>query len=131
MASNVVKTFRDSDDEHHLYVKGKDTYPRDGYTPSAERRRSLADGTNKRGWVFIEDDGHTAPNDDDHDEPIQSSDDLQEDAVDKAVAEDAAPMDELTVAQLKSYLDELNAEYKSRDTKDDLIKKLRAALSEE
>ena len=53
MSKYVVKeTFYDAEDNKRLYVEG-DIYPRDGYSPSAERVGSLFSGKNSKKKVFI------------------------------------------------------------------------------
>lgn len=49
----VIVRFTDLQDNNHLYEVG-DTYPREGYSPSAWRYRELSSTKNKRGVVLIE-----------------------------------------------------------------------------
>lgn len=128
MTYNVLKTFRDSLDNDKLYTKNKDTYPRDGYTPSAKRVRALLDGTNDRGVAFIieADDAGTAHVPEEPSNVESPPADNEEDA-----ASISAPsIDDLTKPEIKKHLDDLGVEYRERDTKDELLSKLRAELAE-
>ena len=49
----VIVRFTDLQDNNHPYEVG-DTYPREGYSPSAWRYRELSSTKNKRGIVLIE-----------------------------------------------------------------------------
>lgn len=48
----VVKAFRDADNNYHFYGVG-DTYPVSGYKPSKARIEELVKGTNKNGEVYL------------------------------------------------------------------------------
>ena len=52
MAYIAIMDFVDLDDHHHFYHEG-DVYPREGYTPSADRVNALLTGNNAIGWQFI------------------------------------------------------------------------------
>lgn len=52
MAYIVISEFVDLDDRHHFYHEG-DVYPREGYTPSADRVNALLSGNNTSGMQFI------------------------------------------------------------------------------
>ena len=53
MAYIVVKHFTDLQDHGHKYAEG-DTYPREGYEPSAERIEMLSTAMNRQRTVLIE-----------------------------------------------------------------------------
>lgn len=53
MIYRVIKVFTDLQDNEHKYHTG-DIFPRDGYTPSAERIRELSTSENRRGCPLIE-----------------------------------------------------------------------------
>jgi len=43
----VLTSFTDLEDDEHLYLAGKDHYPRDGYTPTDGRITQLQGAKNK------------------------------------------------------------------------------------
>lgn len=49
----VIVPFADSNDNGHVYLTG-DTYPREGYEPTAERLIELGSTSNGRGYPVIE-----------------------------------------------------------------------------
>lgn len=53
MAYRVVKRFTDLQDHGYKYAEG-DTYPREGYEPSAERIEMLSTANNRQRTVLIE-----------------------------------------------------------------------------
>lgn len=53
MAYIVVKHFTDLQDRGYKYAEG-DTYPREGYEPSAERIEMLSTAMNRKRTVLIE-----------------------------------------------------------------------------
>lgn len=53
MAYRVVKHFTDLQDHGYKYAEG-DTYPREGYEPSAERIEMLSTANNRQRTVLIE-----------------------------------------------------------------------------
>jgi hypothetical protein len=48
----VLKSFIDLQDNNHRYTTG-DKFPREGYTPSAERIKELSTSKNRRGFALI------------------------------------------------------------------------------
>jgi hypothetical protein len=53
MAYTVIRHFTDLQDKGYKYAEG-DTYPREGYTPSAERIEMLSTANNRQRTVLIE-----------------------------------------------------------------------------
>lgn len=49
----VVKTFKDLEDDGHIYIANKDIYPRDGLEPTKKRIKELASNKNKIGKILI------------------------------------------------------------------------------
>lgn len=49
----VIRAFRDSQDNNRLYNVG-DSFPADGVKVSKTRAKSLLDGANKNGKVYLE-----------------------------------------------------------------------------
>ena len=52
MAYRVIKAFSDGQDDMHVYKIG-DSYPREGYKPTAERIKGLLGDGNKQGVPLI------------------------------------------------------------------------------
>lgn len=52
MAYTVIRHFTDLQDHGYKYAEG-DTYPREGYTPSAERIEMLSTANNRQKTVLI------------------------------------------------------------------------------
>lgn len=52
MTYTVIRHFTDLQDEGYKYKEG-DTYPREGYTPSAERIKMLSTPNNRQRTVLI------------------------------------------------------------------------------
>lgn len=50
----VVYTFKDLEDNEHIYIANKDIYPREGLKPSKNRIKELSSTKNKIGKVLIE-----------------------------------------------------------------------------
>lgn len=50
----VIKTFKDLEDDEHVYIANKDIYPRDGLEPTKKRIKELASNKNKIGEILIE-----------------------------------------------------------------------------
>lgn len=50
----VVKTFKDLEDDGHIYIANKDIYPRDGLEPTKKRIKELTSNKNKIGEILIE-----------------------------------------------------------------------------
>ena len=118
MANEVLKTFRDGDDAKRLYVKGTDSYPRDEYTPTKERLAFLVDGG------FIAEDQRSADSTPEADTPAEEV----EEVIDASInVDEIESLDDLTVPQLQALLTEADVEFKKKDTKKELINKLRTA----
>lgn len=49
----VICTFKDLEDNNHIYIEGKDTYPRENLNPTSERINELASKENKIGRPLI------------------------------------------------------------------------------
>ena len=99
MSKYVVKEmFYDTQDNKRLYVEG-DVYPRDGYSPSAERIGSLLSGNNSKKKVFIK-------------------------AVADEVEEVAENLEDLSVDELKEKAKEAGLENYSKLKKAELIELL-------
>ena len=49
----VIHSFQDLEDKQHVYIAGKDYYPRNGLTPTKERIQELSTINNKVGKIFI------------------------------------------------------------------------------
>lgn len=50
----VIKTFKDLEDDGHIYIANKDIYPRDGLEPTKKRIKELTSNKNKIGEILIE-----------------------------------------------------------------------------
>lgn len=50
----VVHSFKDLEDNNHIYIKNKDIYPRDGLEATKKRIKELTSNKNKVGKVLIE-----------------------------------------------------------------------------
>lgn len=50
----VIKTFKDLEDDGHIYIANKDMYPRDGLEPTKKRIKELTSNKNKIGEILIE-----------------------------------------------------------------------------
>lgn len=50
----VVNSFKDLEDNNHIYIKNKDIYPREGLEPTKKRIKELTSTKNKIGKVLIE-----------------------------------------------------------------------------
>lgn len=50
----VIYTFKDLEDNEHIYVANKDIYPREGLEPTKKRIKELASEKNKIGKVLIQ-----------------------------------------------------------------------------
>lgn len=50
----VINSFKDLEDNEHIYIKDKDIYPREGLEPTKKRIKELASTKNKIGKILIE-----------------------------------------------------------------------------
>lgn len=50
----VINSFKDLEDNNHIYIKDKDIYPREGLEPTKKRIKELTSTKNKIGEVLIE-----------------------------------------------------------------------------
>lgn len=50
----VIYTFKDLEDNEHIYVANKDIYPREGLEPTKKRIKELSSTKNQIGKVLIE-----------------------------------------------------------------------------
>lgn len=50
----VINSFKDLEDNNHIYIKNKDIYPREGLEPTKKRIKELTSTKNKIGKVLIE-----------------------------------------------------------------------------
>ena len=50
----VIKTFKDLEDDGHIYIANKNIYPRDGLEPTKKRIKELTSNKNKIGEILIE-----------------------------------------------------------------------------
>ena len=50
----VINSFKDLEDNNHIYIKDKDIYPREGLEPTKKRIKELTTNKNKIGKVLIE-----------------------------------------------------------------------------
>ena len=50
----VINSFKDLEDNNHIYIKDKDIYPREGLEPTKKRIKELTSTKNKIGKVLIE-----------------------------------------------------------------------------
>lgn len=50
----VVHSFKDLEDNNHIYIENKDVYPRDGLEPTKKRIKELTSNKNKIGKILIE-----------------------------------------------------------------------------
>lgn len=50
----VICSFKDLEDNEHIYVANKDIYPREGLEPTKKRIKELASEKNKIGKVLIQ-----------------------------------------------------------------------------
>lgn len=50
----VIISFKDLEDNGHIYIKDKDIYPREGLEPTKKRIKELASAKNKIGKILIE-----------------------------------------------------------------------------
>lgn len=50
----VINSFKDLEDNGHIYIKDKDIYPREGLEPTKKRIKELASTKNKIGKILIE-----------------------------------------------------------------------------
>lgn len=50
----VIYTFKDLEDDEHIYIKDKDIYPREGLEPTKKRIKELTSTKNKIGKVLIQ-----------------------------------------------------------------------------
>jgi len=49
----VIYSFKDLEDNEHIYIKNKDMYPRKGFEPTKKRIKELSSTRNKIGEVLI------------------------------------------------------------------------------
>lgn len=49
----VIYSFKDLEDNEHIYIANKDFYPREGLEPSKERIKELSTKKNKIGEILI------------------------------------------------------------------------------
>lgn len=49
----VINSFKDLEDNNHIYIKDKDIYPREGLEPTKKRIKELTSTKNKIGKVLI------------------------------------------------------------------------------
>jgi len=49
----VIEDFKDLEDNEHIYIAGKDIYPREGLEPSKKRIKELSTDKNKIGKILI------------------------------------------------------------------------------
>lgn len=50
----VINSFKDFEDNEHIYIANKDIYPREGLEPTKKRIKELSSTKNKIGKVLIE-----------------------------------------------------------------------------
>lgn len=50
----VINSFKDLEDNEHIYIKDKDIYPREGLEPTKKRIKELSSAKNKIGKILIE-----------------------------------------------------------------------------
>ena len=50
----VICSFKDLEDNEHIYIANKDIYPREGLEPTKKRIKELSSTKNKIGKVLIE-----------------------------------------------------------------------------
>lgn len=50
----VIYSFKDLEDNEHIYVANKDVYPREGLEPTKKRIKELSSTKNQIGKVLIE-----------------------------------------------------------------------------
>ncbi|MGN1302382.1 MAG: hypothetical protein ACI4VO_01840 [Clostridia bacterium] len=50
----VIYTFKDLEDNEHIYIANKDIYPREGLEPTKKRIKELSSTKNQIGKVLIE-----------------------------------------------------------------------------
>ncbi len=49
----VIHSFRDLEDNGHIYIENKDIYPREGLEPTKRRIKELTSDKNKIGKILI------------------------------------------------------------------------------
>ncbi len=49
----VINSFRDLEDDEHVYIANKDIYPREGLEPTKKRIKELTSNKNKIGKILI------------------------------------------------------------------------------
>lgn len=99
----VIEPFKDLQDNDHIYWVG-DIYPREGKEVTQERIDELSSANNLIGKVLIE--------------PVYT---IQGKPFEKLTAEQ---LKDVTKDDIKARLDELGIDYKSSDTKDQLVERL-------
>ena len=50
----VIYSFKDLEDNEHIYIANKDIYPREGLKPTKKRIKELSSAKNQIGKVLIE-----------------------------------------------------------------------------
>lgn len=50
----VIHSFKDLEDNEHIYIANKDVYPREGLEPTKKRIKELSSTKNQIGKVLIE-----------------------------------------------------------------------------
>lgn len=133
----VLVDFFDGQDGRKFYAKGW-VYPK-GHTPTEERIKELSSSDNALGKPVIREKPQSAVAPEVAEEADEVDDEVveevevdeepaeyeEDDHVDVVIEDDKiTAWEDLTVPQLKKILDERGLEYKSKDRKPDLIKKL-------
>lgn len=89
----VIVRFTDLQDNNHLYEVG-DTYPREGYSPSAWRYRELSSTKNKRGVVLIEKESEPVTEDEEDITEIVTAEPVEEEYTEENATEDAETVED-------------------------------------
>lgn len=50
----IIHSFKDLEDNNHIYIANKDIYPREGLEPTKKRIKELTSNKNRIGEVLIE-----------------------------------------------------------------------------
>lgn len=89
----VIVRFTDLQDNNHLYEVG-DTYPREGYSPSAWRYRELSSTKNKRGVVLIEKESEPVTEAEEDITEIVTAEPVEEEYTEENATEDAETVED-------------------------------------
>ncbi|MGM0863378.1 MAG: HeH/LEM domain-containing protein [Bacillota bacterium] len=116
MPYKVINTYNDT--EHKVLYKKGDTYPKEGYEENPERIKSLQSihPTYKRSFIATE-----TIEGDQEDPKVEGQGEPDEVLVEIQSLSKEQLEEEITIPQLKAYLDSEEIEYKSSAKKDDLI----------